>query len=259
MPRPKSDPKTDALRQQGCLHPHPEKVTDEALRRERVLRPARPGAGQVRDAAPGPRGRAVGQPERGELRAVATVVLPGADGLRGGRPAGAAAQEARTAAGPQAVRGGGGGAARGAGGAAGAEPTGARASWSRSASASRCTGAASSERWRGRKKNAGDEQADPTPSDERAERVGARGPLRGAPQSRAWNVTPRRPATGWSCCCARALRPGWTRGPGCRRRRRGQRRTSSPRPLRPCRTDASAEVVRVLAAMTLGHIQEVHA
>jgi len=27
--RRKSDPKTDALRQQGCLHPRPEKVTDE--------------------------------------------------------------------------------------------------------------------------------------------------------------------------------------------------------------------------------------
>lgn len=25
----RSDPKTEALRQQGCLHPHPEKVTDE--------------------------------------------------------------------------------------------------------------------------------------------------------------------------------------------------------------------------------------
>jgi len=31
MPRPKSDPKADALREQGCLHPHPEKVTDEAF------------------------------------------------------------------------------------------------------------------------------------------------------------------------------------------------------------------------------------
>lgn len=29
MTRRKRDPKTDALRQQGCLHPHPEKVTDE--------------------------------------------------------------------------------------------------------------------------------------------------------------------------------------------------------------------------------------
>lgn len=29
MPRRKPDPKTEALRQQGCLHPHPEKVTDE--------------------------------------------------------------------------------------------------------------------------------------------------------------------------------------------------------------------------------------
>ncbi len=31
MSRPKRDPKTDALRKQGCLHPHPEKVTDEAF------------------------------------------------------------------------------------------------------------------------------------------------------------------------------------------------------------------------------------
>ena len=31
MPRPKSDPKADALRQRGCLHPHPEKVTDGAF------------------------------------------------------------------------------------------------------------------------------------------------------------------------------------------------------------------------------------
>ena len=31
MPRPKSDPKTDALRMHSCLHPHPEKVTDEAF------------------------------------------------------------------------------------------------------------------------------------------------------------------------------------------------------------------------------------
>ena len=29
MARRKPEPKTDALRQQGCLHPHPEKVTDE--------------------------------------------------------------------------------------------------------------------------------------------------------------------------------------------------------------------------------------
>ena len=29
MTRRKTDPKTDALREQGCLHPHPEKVSDE--------------------------------------------------------------------------------------------------------------------------------------------------------------------------------------------------------------------------------------
>jgi transposase len=31
MPRSKSDPKADALREQGCLHPHPEQVTDEVF------------------------------------------------------------------------------------------------------------------------------------------------------------------------------------------------------------------------------------
>ena len=31
MARSKNDPKTEALRQQGCLHPHPEQVTDEAF------------------------------------------------------------------------------------------------------------------------------------------------------------------------------------------------------------------------------------
>ncbi len=29
MPRRRSDPKANALRQRGCLHPHPEKVSDE--------------------------------------------------------------------------------------------------------------------------------------------------------------------------------------------------------------------------------------
>lgn len=31
MARLKDDPKTDALRSQGCLHPNPERVTDEAF------------------------------------------------------------------------------------------------------------------------------------------------------------------------------------------------------------------------------------
>ena len=31
MPRPKSDPKANVLRKRGCLHPHPEKVTDEVF------------------------------------------------------------------------------------------------------------------------------------------------------------------------------------------------------------------------------------
>ena len=31
MSRPKSDPKADALREHGCLHPHPEQITDEVF------------------------------------------------------------------------------------------------------------------------------------------------------------------------------------------------------------------------------------
>jgi transposase len=31
MSPPKNDPKADALRKQGCLHPHPEEVTDDAF------------------------------------------------------------------------------------------------------------------------------------------------------------------------------------------------------------------------------------
>lgn len=31
MSRTKSDPKADTLREQGCLHPHPEKVTDDVF------------------------------------------------------------------------------------------------------------------------------------------------------------------------------------------------------------------------------------
>jgi transposase len=31
MPRPKRDPKLDTLRKQGCLHPHPEQVTDDTF------------------------------------------------------------------------------------------------------------------------------------------------------------------------------------------------------------------------------------
>ena len=31
MPRPKKESKTDALREHGCLHPHPEKVVDEVF------------------------------------------------------------------------------------------------------------------------------------------------------------------------------------------------------------------------------------
>jgi len=31
MPRRKRDPKAEILRERGCLHPHPEKVSDEAF------------------------------------------------------------------------------------------------------------------------------------------------------------------------------------------------------------------------------------
>jgi transposase len=35
----KKDPKTDALRRQGCLHPHPEKVIDETFARSEFFDP----------------------------------------------------------------------------------------------------------------------------------------------------------------------------------------------------------------------------
>jgi len=39
MPRRKPDPKVDALRQRGCLHPHPEKVSDELFRSSEFFDP----------------------------------------------------------------------------------------------------------------------------------------------------------------------------------------------------------------------------
>ena len=51
MPEP-LDTKGESLRRQGVLNPRPQKVTDPLFRRQRVLRPTRPRAGQVRDASP---------------------------------------------------------------------------------------------------------------------------------------------------------------------------------------------------------------
>ena len=58
---------------------------------ERVLRPARPAPGQVRDAAPRARGRCAGEPRRRELRRLAAHLVSGAARLGSGRAAGPAA------------------------------------------------------------------------------------------------------------------------------------------------------------------------
>jgi hypothetical protein len=78
------------------------------LCRASVRRPARPGPGQVRTAAARARRRAAGQPYRGRLRAVPPRLLPGASGVRAGRPACRDSCPARAAPLPvHAARGGG--------------------------------------------------------------------------------------------------------------------------------------------------------
>src|SRR5215467_11963260 len=72
--------------------------------RQPVLRPPRSGPGQVRDVAPGPRGRRVGQPGGSRVRLLSTVLLRGQGGLRGGRSARPAAAAPRAEAGAQALR-----------------------------------------------------------------------------------------------------------------------------------------------------------
>src|SRR5215472_4255458 len=74
--------------------------------RQPVLRPSRSGPGEVRDAAPGSRGRRVGQPGSRRLRLLATVLLRGEGGLRSRRPARPVAPAPGTEAGAQAHRGG---------------------------------------------------------------------------------------------------------------------------------------------------------
>ena len=101
----------------------PEPARGDGARRavpvERVLRPARPAAGQVRDAAPGARGRHLGEPGGRQLRRLPTHLVSGAARLRSGRTAGTAAGPAGTAAAPQAHRRGGGSVAGGEGQTAG--------------------------------------------------------------------------------------------------------------------------------------------
>src|SRR6185312_8539135 len=69
-----------------------------------LLRSARPGAGEVRDAAPGQRGGGERQLGRSGVRAVTAVLLSGGRGTGRGRPTGAVAGQAGTARGAQAHR-----------------------------------------------------------------------------------------------------------------------------------------------------------
>ena len=92
--KPKPDPKGLALRQQGCLNPHPERVSDELFQTRECFDPR--DLIQVKykmlrrvetDSLPV-------KPIRCRLRLLPVLLLPGAGQLPTGRPAGANAPEA---------------------------------------------------------------------------------------------------------------------------------------------------------------------
>ena len=94
MARKKTDPKAEALRESRTLNPRPEAVTDEASLRLGLLRPARPGAGEVRDGAPGqggwrerePAAAAFGLSRQSWYQAAAALDEGGLPGLLPGKP-----------------------------------------------------------------------------------------------------------------------------------------------------------------------------
>jgi hypothetical protein len=73
----RNDPKVEALRAARSLNPRPEAVTDEAFGSLEFPRPPGPGAGQVRDGAPGPRRPPRRESHRRGVRVLPAVVLPG--------------------------------------------------------------------------------------------------------------------------------------------------------------------------------------
>ena len=99
-----SRPQTRRAPRPGRVAPAPGGRARSAVRHPRLLRPAGPGAGQVRDAPTrarrGPRRR----DDRGRVWRVAPDVLSGTGSLSGSRSAGIAAAETRTPTRPQAGR-----------------------------------------------------------------------------------------------------------------------------------------------------------
>ena len=75
-------PKVRALLEEGTLNPVPEKVQRSEIPRQRVLRPPRHRAGQVRDAAPRFGRECVGRPRNGRIRRIEADVLSDQGQLR---------------------------------------------------------------------------------------------------------------------------------------------------------------------------------
>src|SRR5262245_11204442 len=88
------------------VEPTPAAGPPRALSRTQLLRPQRPGTGQVRDAAPGARRWRLDQPLGRGVRSVTSFLLSGRGRLRGVRPGRARAAQARTAGRAQANPGG---------------------------------------------------------------------------------------------------------------------------------------------------------
>ena len=86
--------KIDALREEGALNPAPEKVRDSEIPAGRLLRSARPRAGQVRDAASRLGRKDVGDRCVRRIRRISADVLSSQGGLRGGGDCRVGAQEA---------------------------------------------------------------------------------------------------------------------------------------------------------------------
>src|SRR3989442_3196015 len=93
-PRPPSDGHA-----QSAARPGDRRV----IRRQRLLRSARPPAGEVRNAAPRPQRRRHGESGGTALRVLASVLLSRARGVHARRPGRAGAAEARTATRAQAL------------------------------------------------------------------------------------------------------------------------------------------------------------
>src|SRR3990172_9102395 len=100
--------KEDPIRPEGCRastgqqpQPPPKQGRRPALRFVGFLRPARPRPGQVLDGAASAGRRRARQPQRGRVRSIASVVLPGPGFPRARGTTRTAPEETRTAPVPQ--------------------------------------------------------------------------------------------------------------------------------------------------------------